>query len=586
MPQQSRLSTFLAELKRRRVFRVAAVYGGVSFVLVQIIDGTFEVMGIPAWVSRLAIILLALGFPLAVGLAWVFDITSEGIVRTDRVSTDSGPKGKVQPSSGKPLTSNRALIVVALLAVAFGLWSRWGGGEATTGQIRSIAVLPLENQMGDPDQEYFVEGMHDLLITELSRLQGLRVISRNSAAYYRGSTKRTEEIAAELQVDAIVEGSVFRGGNQVRINAQLIGMHPERHLWTAVYERDLINILAMQREIAQTIAAEIGLSLGGPAAAGPAPAKTVNPSSYDAYARGRQLWQKRTGPDIMEAIGFFQHAIDLDSTNALAWGGLADAYAITSYYANWPVDSSRALARTAALRALELEPNLAQPHTTLGFLAPDFATREEHFEQALNLDPNYATSYHWYGMALREVGQVEAAAGLFDQGARLDPYSLPIRGNQVEVYYFRGEFEQYAQAARKAIADYGPLAGYRLYLADALLMLGQLDSALAILRVLDQEKWTYAKEKLAFAYAERGDREIAEAYLRDATRNDPLQRPAIYAIFHAQQGELDQAFDSLEQYMRINDPMFALGVRVDPRAGPLVEDPRFDALLKKYGVTN
>ncbi|MCH8838642.1 MAG: hypothetical protein IIA60_12740, partial [Candidatus Marinimicrobia bacterium] len=409
MAVQSKLSTFIEELRRRRVFRVAAVYGGVAFVLFQIIDSIFEPLHIPDWIGSLIIILLLVGFPLAVGLAWVFDVTPEGIVRTDRPMTGAGKKGGAQPGSGKPLTSNRALIVIAVLAVAFGVWSRWGGGNGPTGQIRSIAVLPLENLMNDPDQEFFVEAMHDLLITEISKISGLRVISRNSSAHYKGSGKRADLIAAELGVDAVVEGSVYRDGDQVRINAQLIGMRPERHLWAEVYERDLVNIFTLQREIAQTIARQIGLNLGVKSGAGAGQAKVVNPSSFDAYARGRQLWQKRTGSDLVASIDLFKKAISLDSTNALAWSGLADAYAIAPYYAYWPSDSSAKLARHAASRALVLEPDLAQPHATLGMTAAGFHEGLRHFEKALALDPNYATAYHWYANHLEDAGKIDEA---------------------------------------------------------------------------------------------------------------------------------------------------------------------------------
>ena len=568
----SPLSAFIAELRRRRVFRVAAFYGGIAFVVVQIIDGTFEVMGIPAWVSRLLITLLGLGFPVAIGLAWVFDITPEGIVRTEGQST------------GKPGTSNRTLIAIAVLAVAFGIWGRWGGQGRSGAQIRSIAVLPLVNQMGDPEQDYFVDGMHDLLITELSRLEGLRVISRNSAVYYRGSAKRTNEIAAELQVDAIVEGSVFRGGDRVRINAQLIGMHPERHLWAEVYERDLTDIFALQRDIARTIAAEIGLSLGGAAATESLPSKSVNPSSFDAYARGRQAWQKRTGPDILESIDFFRHAIDLDSTNALAWSGLADAYAIAPSYTGWPKDSSTTLAREAGLQALELEPNLAQPHATLGLRATTFVAAKDHFEQALALDPNYATIYHWYGLALRDVGDLDQAAHMFDIAAGLDPHSLPIRWNQIIMHAYRGSIEAFAMAAQQAEADQGPHPYHRYLVADAFLLQGKLDNAMNILSILEQEDFRLAYWLLALAYAELGQEARAIEYLQVLTQNDPLARPRYYALYYGQVGALDQAFDSLDAYMRLNDPMLALGLRLVPRAAPLAQDPRFDALLERYGV--
>ncbi|MEE9161523.1 MAG: hypothetical protein V3U35_01005, partial [Candidatus Neomarinimicrobiota bacterium] len=307
-----KLATFFAELKRRRVFRVAAFYGGIAFVIVQIIDGTFELMGIPAWVGRLVVVLLGLGFPVAMGLAWVFDITPEGIVRTGRFAADTRGQGKSQPGSGRPLTSNRALIVVAVLAVAFGVWSRWGGGDGTSGQIRSIAVLPLENLMGDSEQDYFVDGMHEALTTELSRISALRVIGRTSTMSYKANPKPIPEIAAELNVDAVIEGSVMRDGDMVRITVQLVATRPERHLWVNDYERSMVKILALQKDVAAAIAEEIKITLTPEEAGRLTITETVNPEAYEHYLKGLYFWNKRTGDDILKAKEYFEKAIDLD----------------------------------------------------------------------------------------------------------------------------------------------------------------------------------------------------------------------------------------------------------------------------------
>ena len=243
----SKFSAFISELRRRRVFRVAAFYGGLAFVTIHIIDGPFEVMGIPAWVSRLLIVLLAAGFPVAMGLAWVFDITDEGIVRT---------KGKADATTTRPFIGNTALGIIASLAILVAVWSWWGRPSAA-GTITSIAVLPLNNLMGDPDQDYFVDGMHEAIISNLSRLSALKVISRTSAMRYKDTDKLLPEIARELGVDALVEGSVLKAGNRVRITVQLIHGASDEHLWANDYEGDLTDILFLQKTVAQASAKEI-----------------------------------------------------------------------------------------------------------------------------------------------------------------------------------------------------------------------------------------------------------------------------------------------------------------------------------------
>lgn len=249
MAQKQRISGFVEELRRRRVFLVAAFYGGIAFVIVQIIDGTFEVMGIPAWVSRLMIIFLAIGFPVATGLAWIFDITPEGIVRTEGRST------------GKPGTSNRTLIAVTIIAIAFGIWGRWGGKPTTGLRYKSIAVLLFDNLNNDPEQDFFSDGMTDRIIIQLHKFGDLKVIGRTSVMQYRGTTKRLNTIGKELGVQTLLEGSVQRAGDRITITAQLIDVRTEGHLWAETYDRHITDIFDIQIEVALAIAQALKATL-------------------------------------------------------------------------------------------------------------------------------------------------------------------------------------------------------------------------------------------------------------------------------------------------------------------------------------
>ncbi|MEE9161591.1 MAG: hypothetical protein V3U35_01350, partial [Candidatus Neomarinimicrobiota bacterium] len=447
MPQQSRLSIFIAELKRRRVFRVAAVYGGVAFVLVQIIDGTFEVMGIPAWISRLAIVLLALGLPLAVGLAWVFDITPEGIVRTDRASIAGGDVTLSQSkggTSGKPLTSNRALIVIAVLAVAFGVWSRWGGSEETG--IRSIAVLPLANLMGDAEQDYFVDGMHEALIGTLSRIEALKVISRTSTLGYRNTRKRMPEIARELGVDAIIEGSVLRAGDRVRITAQLIHGRSDEHLWSANYERPLDDILALQNEVATAIAEEIEVTMTPGERARLAESRKISPKAHEHYLKGLHHWNKRTEEGFYQALEHFQASVDADPGYAPAYAGLALTHELFGEYQFMTASASYPQAIANAEEALRLDPNLAEAHTALAaarlYYYYDWERAETGYHKAIALNPGYATAYQWLGELNNFLGRHEDALTNIDKALSIDPLSKVMAMVRGQTLIYLGRYDE------------------------------------------------------------------------------------------------------------------------------------------------
>ncbi len=356
----SPLSNLITELRRRRVFRVAAFYGGIAFVIVQIIDGTFDLMGVPAWVGRMMVVLLALGFPVSMILAWVFDITSEGIVRTKSPSTGSGRPEKQAP---RPIIGNTVLGIVAVLAIAVAVWS-WRGRPSSAEAITSIAVLPLVNLMNDPDQDYFVDGMHEALTAELSKISALRVIGRTSTMSYKANPKPIPEIAAELDVDAVIEGSVLLAGDEVRITAQLVATRPERHLWAADYVRDMEKVLVLHKEVAQAIANEIKVTLTPNEDAQLASTRPVDPEAYKAYLKGRHFLQRLSEEDLNRAINHFNQALNIDPNFAPAYAGIAATY-LNLAVAYLPPSEAYPKAKEAAVKAIQLDENLAEAHLIL-----------------------------------------------------------------------------------------------------------------------------------------------------------------------------------------------------------------------------
>ncbi|MCH7573788.1 MAG: tetratricopeptide repeat protein [Candidatus Marinimicrobia bacterium] len=480
MTQQSGLSTFVNELGRRRVFRVAAFYGGIAFVIVQIIDGTFEVMGIPPWVSRLLIVLLGLGFPVAMGLAWAFDITPEGIVRT---------KGR---TTGKPGTSNKALIAVTLFAVAFGIWGRWGGQAGSREQIRSIAVLPLDNLMGDPNQDYFVDGMHEALINNLSRIGALKVISRTSTLGYRNSGKRMPQIASELGVDAIVEGSVFRDGNRVRITAQLIHGRSDEHLWSSDYERDLDDIIALQNEVATAIAEEIKIAMTPGERARLAESRKISPEAYEWYLRGndyiRNLSFMIAGRKTVleQAVKVYKQALDIDPYFAAAHARLSYTYTSLYFYHNQPPEVARS-AKTAVDRALELDATLPEAHLALGYYH-NLVNRN--YDEALEAFSTARSSLRGSSEIIAEIAHVQMRQGQWEQSldnfqraAELGPRSPGIQGSLATIYNY---LRRYTEAEKvlhhlMTLTPDMPMV-YANQIALALLSGGGIDKARKIIR--------------------------------------------------------------------------------------------------------
>ncbi|MDA2914474.1 tetratricopeptide repeat protein, partial [Acidobacteriia bacterium AH_259_A11_L15] len=370
----------------------------------------------------------------------------------------AAPAPTPAPSRRAPAWGRRivaAVVGLVILAVAgyFG-WQRVKAPTTQPGQITSIAVLPLDNLMGDTEQDYFVEGMHEALITDLSRIRALKVISRTSVMRYQDTDKPIPEIARELGVDAVVEGSVLRVGNQVRITAQLIHGATDEHLWAEAYERDLTNILVLQREVAQAIAREINIAVTPEEQARLASARPVNPEAHEAYLKGRYQWNKCSQEGLSQAIQFFQQAIEKDPAYARAYAGLADVYAVQPGWGFAPPSEAFPRARALALKALELDENMAEPYATLGLIKwydRDWSAAEQDFRRALELNPNYATAHHWYGLLLSSLGKHEEAIAELESAERLDPVS-PIISSWLGTVLFHGRrYDPAAQQFRKTV---------------------------------------------------------------------------------------------------------------------------------------
>ncbi len=483
-----------------------------------------------------------------------------------------------------------AVLVTGLLVylVATG-WKRDSTAPGSGGGIRSLAVLPLVNLSGDPGQEYFADGLTDELITNLASIQSLKVISRTSAMHYKGVSKPLPEIARELGVDGIIEGSVLRSNDHVRINVQLIDAAKDRNVWTQTYDRDMRDVLVMQSEVGRDIANRLDVTLSprGQARATPRP---VNPQAYELYLRGRYYWNKRTLDALLQAQDQFSRAVRLDSTYAVAYAGLADTYVLMSVYSGKPPGESYPLARAAALQALKIDDHLAEAHASLGrvknFYDWDWTGAEAEFKRAIELKPSLSTAHHYYSIYLRDVGRADDAIAEASRALELDPVSLIISTNLGDTYYYAGRVDQAIAQHRKTLLLDATFPPVHLYLGRALEQKGMFQDAIAEFQKARSlaGKGPYALGDLAHAYALSGRRAEASRLLEEmrerSRRGESLETET--ALVHLALGDRDQAFRHLEEAYKARSGLNDL--QVDPRFASLRGDPRFQDILVRLGL--
>jgi TolB-like protein/Flp pilus assembly protein TadD/tRNA A-37 threonylcarbamoyl transferase component Bud32 len=461
-------------------------------------------------------------------------------------------------------------------------------GRAAAPRIESIAVLPLANLSGQPQQEYFADGMTEELIATLGKLSALRVISRTSVMRYKKTEKPLPQIAKELNVDAVIEGSVLRAGGRVRITAQLIQASTDRHLWAETYDRDLRDVLALQGEVAQAIASEVKAKVTPQEQALLASARLVNPAAYELYLKGRYEWNKRSEEGLKSGLEYFQQAIKLDPGYALAYSGLADCYEVLGNNVFLPGVEVYPKAKAAAVKALELDQSLAEAHTSMAGVLEDYdrdwASAEREFKRAIELNPNYATAHHWYALALALMGRGEEAVREIEQARRLDPLSVRINANVVLVLYLGRQYDRAIVEARKAIDLEPNDSTAHIYLGQTYLQKGMHQEALAEYQKVQSLAPTRSDTplNLARAFAATGNREKALKML-DALEKPSKRRyisPYGMAAAYASLGEREEAFAWLERGLNDFDGHMN-HVKVDPVLDPLRSDPRFQALLRR-----
>ncbi|MEY2555235.1 MAG: adenylate cyclase, partial [Verrucomicrobiota bacterium] len=390
---------FFAELKRRNVYKVAVAYAVVGWLIAQIATQIFPFLEIPNWIVRLVIVLIAIGFPIALVIAWAFEATPQGIKRTE-------------VADAMPVTTRKkhawiyVVVIGAAISLALFFLGRYTAGNraavAAPNELpeKSIAVLPFESLSEDKANAYFADGVQDEILTRLAKVADLKVISRTSTQRFKSAPSDLREIAKQLGVMNILEGSVQKSNDQVRVNVQLINALTDAHLWAEIYDRKLTDIFSVESDIAKTIADTLQAKLTGSEKTAISKKPTANPEAYELYLKGRFFWNKRTGADLRKAIDFFNQAIGKDPNYALAYSGLADSYLLLSPYGAAAPKDSIPQAKAAVKRALELDGTLPEAHASSARILSgfDFDSQKAiaEFERAIQLNPNYATAHHWF----------------------------------------------------------------------------------------------------------------------------------------------------------------------------------------------
>jgi TolB-like protein len=573
---------FFAELKRRNVYKVAVAYIVAGWALSQGIAQVFPVFDIPNWIIRLVVLLIIIGLPIALGLAWMFELTPQGIKRTEEVdlSDTRAPK------------KHMWIYVVVIGLFFLGRYTaRSSASAAGALPAKSIAVLPFDNLSRDPDNAYFTEGVQDEILTRLAKVADLKVISRTSTQHFKSAPENLPEIAKQLGVANILEGSVQKASDQVRVNVQLINALTNAHLWAETYDRKLIDIFAVESEIAKAITESLQAKLTGSEKTAMSEKPTENPAAHELYLKGRYFWNRRNTASLRRAGDYFQQAIDLDPNYALAYAGLADVHSILPIYAGTAPKDDVPKALAAARKAVELDSNLAEAHTSLGNALVSNAQlnlAEAEFRRALELNPNYATAHQWLAECLFGQGRFPESLAENERAHELDPLSLIINASYASSLSGVGRYDDAVKQARKAL-DFDPdsIPAHEI-LGQTYEDEGKLDQAITEYHRANEIEATPSNfAMLAYAYAKTGRGVETRKILDKLTTLSEQRYVGAYplAIVHLALGEKDEALRLLEQSFGERDILLQGlfgSIKIDKRLDSLRNDPSFQKLVERF----
>ncbi len=582
---------FLAEIKRRRVGKVAIAYGAVAWAVTEAASVVLPALYVPEWAMTFLVVFLLVGFPIAMVLAWVFDVSATGIERTEPLA------GAPPQMQFRTRAVFGIVVVVAMAGLGYLLYERGLGRAEAAGSPSSIAVLPFANLSGDASKDYFSDGMSEELLNLLARVPGLKVAARTSAFAYKGRNVDVREVGKELGVETVLEGSVRQSGDQVRITAQLIDAETGFHIWSETYDRRMADIFAVQDEIATAIVYKLKIELAPKEQqlAQRDAAPTQNVEAYEFYLQARSIWKRRGEDNLRRAVELYQSALARDPGFARAHAALASAYVVLPGYTTEDGDEEKYLpmAEQSARQALALDPKIGEAHAVLAQVNSErgnLLDAESGFFFAISLEPNEPTPHHWYSILLQKVGRLDAALEQARRAYELDPSAPVLAYNLANVYLMRGEDDQ-ALRLSKLAGELGLSSGANEGIdATVAMRRGQWDESKRLL---------LAQEHLPVELKSKvGD-------FVDAIAN-PAKRPAVVAGLRAVEPKVATQVDLLMPYIQLGQNDIAFQIVEDslahdrmawsrdwsvtkawsPEAAGFRKDPRFSKLVERIGLVD
>jgi TolB-like protein/tetratricopeptide (TPR) repeat protein len=584
--------SLLEELKRRSVFRVAAMYAVVGWLVVEIASTVLPTFHAPEWILQVLTFLVILGFPLALVLAWAFELTPEGLKRDEDVD-------RAQAAGRTRRGLDIAIVTLLAAAVVFFSLDRFVWDDpietrmAVGGDKKSVAVLPFENMSRDASNEPFTIGIHDDLLTRISRINSIKTISRTSVLQYRDTTKTIPQIAAELGVATILEGGVQRAGDQVRINVQLIDAATDEHLWSQTYDRQLTaaNIFAIQSEIATSIARSLQAALSPEEERRLGTAPTQNLAAVETYFLGKQLLERRTRESLFAAVEYFREVIALDPDFALGHSGLADAtMLLPEYVADRDPQLTWEKSEASAKRALALDPDLPEALTSMGWNRLihyyDWAEAETLLRRALEVQSNNTNALHWLSHVLSWQGQHEEAIGLARRAVEVDPHSGLMAMNLSYMFMDFGDLEKSIELAREALRLHPDLTELYGNLWLTYLRAGRPEDASATLAewaALTGRDAEAAREvgKAFIRHGQTGEAQELSSELLDRVEFGSEDLGQVYAFV----GDAEGTLRALEKaYEERSGSRSVLSMKLNSGYDFIRTDPRFVSLMQRVGL--
>ena len=567
--------TFFAELKRRNVYKVAIAYIVGGWALAQGLAQVLPVFSVSNWVIQLIVLLIILGLPVALGLAWAFELTPEGLKRTEDVD-------EAAAAAHKKRAWIYVVIVGALVSVGLFFLGRYSAME--TAPRQSIAVLPLINESGDPKDEYFSDGLSEELITALAQISGLKVIGRSSSFRFKDRKEEPKAIGEKLGVTTLLDGTVRKQGDRVRIVAELVNAADGIQLWTQTFDRQLKDIFTVQQEIARAVAESLKVTLLGTGSRSAQASATDNAEAHNAYLQGHFYLVRRNAEDFRKAIDYYDQAIQLDSNYALAHAERAEALVFMGDLTGQR-PTAYPKAHVDAEKAVAIAPDLAEARAALGFLLClaewKFTEGLAELKRAKELSPANPTANDLLARIIVYLGRFDEAERQARQAVELDPLSTVTHGNLARVLFYAGKLDEADAAARKA-AELQP-TGAGSHRFQVLIAAQRGDGEAALREAQLEPDPGFRRFELAVAHFVRGDKAAADAALADLIANAREGFAYQIAQVYALRGEKDKAFEWLQTAFDDRDAGM-LGLLVDPLLRGLRDDPRYKNLLVKVGL--